>query len=159
MLLRPAQIGDQGHMDEQAVLISHLQSDLAHSLQKRLGFNIPDGPSDLCDHHVRICLFSHAVHEFLDLIGNMRDHLDRGAQVFSSPLFVENVPVDLSGCQIGVLVQVLVNEPLIVAQIQVGFRPVLGHIYLSVLVRTHGPRIDIDIRIQLLGRHLQAPGL
>ena len=29
-------------MDEQAVLISHLQSDLAHSLQKRLGFNIPD---------------------------------------------------------------------------------------------------------------------
>ena len=45
--------------------------------------------------------------------------------------------------------------PLIVAQIEVGFRPVLRDVDLSVLVRIHGARIDVDVGIELEERDLQ----
>ena len=40
------------------------------------------------------------------------NHLHRGAQVFALPLLVEHIPVDLAGGEVGVFVQVLVDEAL-----------------------------------------------
>ena len=100
-------------------------------------------------------LFADAVDEVLDLIGNMRNHLHRGPQVFAAALFVQHVPIHLARRQVGIPVQILVDKPLVVAQVQVGFRAVLGHIDLAVLVRTHGAGVHVDVRIQLLGRHFQ----
>ena len=45
------------------------------------------------------------------------------------------------------------------AQIQVRLGPVLGDKDLAVLIGAHGARVYINIRVQFLGRHLQAPGL
>jgi hypothetical protein len=44
------------------------------------------------------------------------------------------------------------------SQIQVRLRTVLGYVNLAVLVRTHRPRIHIDIRVQLLCRYMKASG-
>ena len=45
------------------------------------------------------------------------------------------------------------------AQIQIRFRPVVRYKYFPVLVRAHGTRIDVDIRIEFLHRDLIAPAL
>ena len=120
----------------------------------RMGFNIADGSADFRNHHIRIRLFSYAVHKFFNLIGNMRDHLNRRSQIFSSPLLIQNVPVHLSCCQIGILIQIFINEPLIMSQIQIGFRPVFRHIHFPMLIRAHRTGIYVNIGIQLLGCNL-----
>ena len=83
----------------------------------------------------------------------MRYHLDCGTQILASALFVEHIPVDLSGGQVGIFIEIFIYEPFVMAQIQVGLGSVLGDENFSMLVRAHGPRIYIDIRVQFLGRY------
>ena len=54
-------------------------------------------------------------------------------------------------------VQVLVHEPLIMAQVQVRLRAVVGDEHLAVLIGAHGAGVHIDIGVQLLVAHPQAP--
>ena len=42
------------------------------------------------------------------------------------------------------------GEPLVMAQVEVGFRAVVGDVNLAVLVRAHRPRVDVDVRIEFL---------
>ena len=72
------------------------------------------------------------------------------AQVVSPPLPVQNGPVHLARGDGGVDGQVLIDKPLIVAQVQVRLRPVVGDKYLPVLVGAHGAGVHIEIRVQLL---------
>ena len=44
------------------------------------------------------------------------------------------------------------------ADVQVGFGAVLGDEDLAVLERVHGARIDVEVRIELLHRHVQPAG-
>ena len=44
-------------------------------------------------------------------------------------------------------------------QIKIRLRPVVQHIHLTMLVRRHRARIDIEIRIKFLQHHLQAAQL
>lgn len=89
----------------------------------------------------------------------MRDHLNGGTQVLAPALLVQHVPIDLAGGQVGKAVEILINKAFIVARVPVCFRAVLGDVDLAVLVRAHGAGVHIDIGVQLLGRHLQSPGL
>ena len=57
------------------------------------------------------------------------------------------------------MVQILVNKALIMAEIEVGLRAVLGDIDLAVLIGAHSTGVDIDVRIELLRRDLQPPRL
>ena len=68
---------------------------------------------------------------------------------------MEHGPVDLAGGEIGITVEVLVNEALVVAEIEVGLGAVLGDVDLAVLIRAHCARIDVYIRVKLLRCDLQ----
>ena len=48
------------------------------------------------------------------------------------------------------MAQGLVNKALVVPQVQVRFRAVVGNEYLAVLYRVHGARVHIQVRVQLL---------
>ena len=89
----------------------------------------------------------------------MGDHLDRGTQVFAPALLVQHVPVDLAGGEVGEAVEVFVDEALIVAEVEVRLASVLGDIDFAVLVRAHGARVHIDVRVKLLRGHLQPAAL
>ena len=54
-------------------------------------------------------------------------------------------------------IQTLVNEPLIVAQVQVRLRAVVRYEHLAVLIGTHGSWVHIQIGVQLLHPDPQAP--
>jgi hypothetical protein len=43
-----------------------------------------------------------------------------------------------------------VDEALVVAQVEVGLRAVVGHEYLAVLERRHGAGVHVDVGVELL---------
>ena len=77
----------------------------------------------------------------------MRNDLNRRAEVLAAALLVENIPVDLSGRQIGVFVKILVDEALVVTEIKVSLGSVLRDVYLSVLIGAHRAGIDVYVGI------------
>ncbi len=54
--------------------------------------------------------------------------------------------------------KVLVDETLVMADVEVGLGPVLGHEDLAVLERAHRPRVDVQIGVELLELDAQATG-
>jgi hypothetical protein len=52
--------------------------------------------------------------------------------------------------------EVLVDEALVMADVEIGLGPVLGDEDLAVLERAHRARIDVQIRVELLGRDGEA---
>ena len=85
----------------------------------------------------------------------MRDDLHRRAEIFAASFFVQNIPIDLAGREVGVFVQIFVDEAFVVTKIEIGLGAVLGDVDLTVLIGTHGARIDVDVGIELLRRDLQ----
>ena len=102
---------------------------------------------------------AHAVDEALDLVRDVRNDLHGLAEVFAAALLVQHVPVHLAGRQVREPVEVLVDEPLVVAEVEVRLRAVLGHVDLAVLVRAHRARVDVDVRVELLRGDLQTARL
>ena len=155
VLVAAAQIGYERDMDEKAVFPPDLQRDLAHRLDEGLALDVADGAADLRDDDVRIRLAADAVDELLDLVRDVGDDLHRGAEILAAPLLVQHVPVDLARGEIGVFVQILVDEALVVAEVEVGLRAVLRDVDLAVLIGAHGAGVDIDVRVELLRRDAQ----
>ena len=83
----------------------------------------------------------------------MWDDLNRATAIIAAALLIQNRPVNLSGCNIGLLRQALIDKTLIVSQIKVCLSTVVGNENFAVLYRVHGSRIDIDIGIKLLHCH------
>ena len=147
---------DEGDVDKRPVLPPPLRRHLADGLQEGLGLDVPHGAADLHDGYVGIRSIQ-LVDAALDLAGDVGDDLDRAPQVVPPALPVEHVPVDLAGGYGGVHVQVLIDEPLVVAQVQVRLRAVAGDEDLPVLVGVHGAGVHVEIGVQLLDLHPQAP--
>ena len=55
--------------------------------------------------------------------------------------------------------EALVDEPLVVAEVEVGLAAVVGDEHLAVLERVHRARVDVDVRVELLQRDPQATEL
>ena len=132
---------------------------LADRLEERQALDVADRAADLDDHHVRVAVAGHARDPLLDLVGDVRDDLDRAAEVVAAALLGDDRLVDAAGRDVGALGQVLVDEPLVVAQVEVGLGAVVGDEHLAVLVRRHGPGVDVDVRVELEDGDLETPRL
>ena len=53
----------------------------------------------------------------LDLIGDMRDDLYRSTAEISAAFFLQNGPVNLTGCDIGIFRQTFVDKTLIMSKV------------------------------------------
>ena len=78
----------------------------------------------------------------------MRDYLDRSAKKITATFLTNYRVVDLTGRKIIASTHARSHKALIVAQIKIGLRSVVRHEDLTMLKRTHGPRIHINVRIQ-----------
>ncbi len=96
---------------------------------------------------------------FLDLVGDVGNHLNGLAQVVAAALLRDHVGVDGSRRRIGNLRQGLVDKALVVTEVEVGLSAVVGDEDLTVLARVHRARIDIEVGIELAHRDAQASGL
>ena len=86
----------------------------------------------------------------LDLVGDVRNDLNGLAQIYPVALVFEHLLIDLStGRRIGPA-QLGVGEALIMSQVEIRLGSIVQHVHLTMLVRAHGARIDVQIRIELL---------
>src|SRR2546430_7068055 len=95
----------------------------------------------------------------LDLIGDVRDHLHRGAEVVAATLLGDDALVDAPGGEIAVAAGRGAHETLVVPEVEIGLGAVLGNEHLAVLERAHGARVDVDVRIELDHPDLESPRL
>ena len=77
----------------------------------------------------------------------------------SAPLAGDERLVDGALGEVALAGEVLVDESLVVAQVQISLVAVFGDEYLAVLKRAHGARIHVQVRVHLLHGHLIAARL
>ena len=122
---------------------------LANGLQKRQPFNVPHRAAHFHHHHIGARFLRQPNEPAFDFVGQMRHRLDGAAQKIAPPFPGNQLQVGLPGGNIAVPGQLHIDEPLVVAQIQVRLPAVPGHENLPVLIGRHSAGIHIQVRIQL----------
>ena len=141
---------DQGQVHVEDVLAAEVVLQLPDRFQEGQRLDVADGPPHLHHDHLGLRLAGDPLDALLDLVGDVGDDLHRRAQVVAAPLLGDHLGVDLAGGHVGGRRHVLVDEALVVAEVEVGFRPVVGDEHLTVLVGAHGARVDVEVRVELL---------
>ena len=139
----------QRDVDVEHVVAADVLAHLADGLEERQRLDVADGAADLDDDDVGGAIAGHAPDALLDLVGDVRDDLHRAAEEVAAALLGDDRLVDAPGGDVGQLAQVLVDEALVVAEVEVGLGAVVGDEDLAVLVRRHGARVDVDVRVEL----------
>jgi hypothetical protein len=148
----------QRHVDVRHVRAPDVEPELPDGLEERQDLDVADRAADLGDDHVDV-VAREAGDAPLDLVGDVGDDLDGLAQVVAPPLGRQHRAVDRAGGGVGRPGQRLVDEPLVMAQVEVGLAAVVGDEHLAVLERVHRAGVDVDVRVELLHRHAQASRL
>ena len=149
-LARVADVGHEREVHEHAALRPELRVELADRLEERKRLDVADRAADLGQDEVDRLRLGDDQDALLDLVRDVRDHLDRCAEVVAAALAADHRVVDGAGRHVGRARGVLVGEALVVAQVEVGLGAVLGDEDLAVLERAHRPGIDVDVWIELL---------
>ncbi len=157
-LARGPDVRDQRHVQEEAVVTADLGAHLPRGLQERQRLDVADGPAHLGDDEVDVGA-AEREHPLLDLVGDVRDHLDGVAEVLAAPLLGDDRAVDLTGRHVVATGEVLVQEALVVTDVEVGLGAVVGDEDLAVLERVHRAGIDVEVRVELLHRDAQTARL
>ena len=89
----------------------------------------------------------------------MRNDLDGGAQIVAAPFLGDDLLINAAGCDVVLPVGGAAGEALIVTEVEVGLRPIVGDEHLAMLIGAHRPRIDIEIGIELAKADIIAPRL
>ena len=87
-------------VQEEDILPADLVTHLAGGLEERKRLDVADGATDLVDDNIGMALL-HRQHTFLDLVGDMGDHLDSVSQVVAPTLLGDDRGVHLASGHIG----------------------------------------------------------
>src|SRR5581483_11947734 len=155
-LVRGPEVRYERQMDVHDVLVTRVVAHLADRLEKWQRLDVADGSADLHDADVGMARLRNVFDVRFDLVGDVGDHLDRRPQIVAPAFLFDDRIVDLSGRDVIRALQILVDETFVVTEIQIGLGAVLGNEYLPVLVRIHGTRVDVDVRVEFLDRHADA---
>src|SRR5450830_27846 len=137
----------QGQVHEGGVFAASAQAQLTCCFQEWQRLDIADGAADFAQGHiVAFCATTDVV---LDFIGDVWNHLHGFAQIFAAAFLADHRFIDLAGGEVIHLFHAGGNEALVVAEVEVGFGPVVGNENFTVLHRAHRARIDVDIRVEL----------
>src|SRR5699024_10097303 len=119
--------GDEGDVQEEAVVPAELVTHLPGRLEEGQRLDVADGAADLGDDDVRRVGVPDAgaaggggPHPGGDLVGDVRDDLHGVAEVLALALTSDDAAVDLPRRHVGGAVVVAVQEALVVPDVQVG---------------------------------------
>jgi hypothetical protein len=112
--------------------------------RKSEAFDVADGAADFRDDDVHV-RFGQGADAGFDLVGDVGDHLDGVAEVVAAAFLLEHIPIDAAGGDGGGAGGGLAGEALVVAEVEVGFHAVVGHIDFAMLVGAHGAGIDVEV--------------
>ena len=146
-------------MDDGNVGHTALFTELANCLHKWLRLDISDSAAKLGNDHVGIGNLFNTCKTGFNGIGHMRNDLYRTAQKIPGAFALNKRLINQARSEIRLTREVLVNKALVMAKIQIGFFAVLRYKYFSMLKRTHGTRVNIEIRIGFLHHDLISTSL
>ena len=120
---------------------------LADCLEEGKAFDVAYGAADFDQHEISglVALDD----EFLDVVRHMGDHLNGSAEVVATTFLGDDLLIDAAGRDIVLPGGRAPCEPLVMAEIKVGFGTVVGDEDLAMLCRAHGARIDVQIGVEL----------
>src|SRR6185369_11061146 len=144
-------VGYQRNMDIERVPLPPIEAELADRFQKRQRFDIANSPADLDNRHVGP--FGVFYDFMLDLIGYVRNYLDRTTQIIAAALLGNDRKIYLPGRKIALFGKNGTRKALVMPQVKIGFGAVIGNKDLAMLKGGHGPGVNIDIGVQLLHRY------
>ena len=140
-------VGHQRQVHVQHVVAPELDAELANGFQERQRFDVTDRTTDLDHADVRIAR-AHP-DAMLDLVGDVRDDLHRGAEIVAASFLRDDALVNAPSREIAVPRRRRAHEALVVAEVEVGFGAIVRDEHLAVLERAHRARIHVDVRIEL----------
>ena len=145
-------------MDVADIAATDVESELTNRLEEGQDLDIAHCAADLGDDDVDVVAHQ-SVDPALDLVGDVGNHLHRLAEIVTTPLSSDDRAVDRAGRPVGVGREVLIDEPLVVPEVEVGLAAIVGDEYLAVFEGVHRARIDVEIRVEFLHGDAEAPGL
>ena len=151
--------GNERDVEVEDVLGADLAPELADRLEERLRLDVADRAADLGDDDVGVGRLGDRADARLDLVRDVRDHLHGRAEVLALALLAQHAVPDRAGGVVRGAREVLVDEALVVADVEIGLGAVLGDEHLAVLERAHRARVDVEVRVELLHLHLEAARL
>ncbi len=147
----------QRQVDVDGVVARQVVLDLTDRLEERQALDVADGAADLAQHEIiRVIAVED---EILDRVGDVRNHLDGGAEIVAAPLLGEDVLIDAPCSDVVRLGGGTAGEALVMAEIEIGLGAVVGHEHLAVLVRRHRSGIEIEIGVEFSQPDPVATGL
>ncbi len=149
---------DERDVDVDDVLLADLAPELADRLEERQRLDVAHRAADLGDDDVGRRRLRCAADARLDLVRDVRDDLHGRAEEVALALLAQDRVPDRARAVTRVAEEVLVDEPLVMADVEVGLGAVLGDVDLAVLERAHRPRVDVQVRVELLELDAQASG-
>ena len=156
-LARAADDRHQRQVHVHDVAAPELDAELADGLEERQRLDVADRTADL--DHAHVGAFRAELDAALDLVGDVRNDLHGGAEVVAAALLGDDPLVDAAGGEVAVVPRGRAHEALVVPEVEVGLGAVLGDEHLAVLERAHRARIDVDVRVELDHRNLEAARL
>ena len=144
-------------MNVQNIFAAEVPSELAHRFKERQALDIADRPANLDDDQIRS--FSRGEDAAFDLVGDMRNHLHRRAEVVAAAFLLDDGVVDLAGGAVVALAHRGLHEALVMAEVEIGLGAVVGHENFAVLGGTHRAGIHIDVGIHFQHRDLESARL
>ncbi len=147
-----ADIGQEGDVNVDGVFSADVFAHLPDRLEERQSLNVTDRAAHFDDDDLGVDLLAHPTDAPLDFRSDVGDHLNGLPQIVASTLARDHFGIHLTGGHTTGARQILVDETLVCAQVQVGFRSVVQHENFAMLVRGKSARIDVDVRVQFLCR-------
>ena len=132
------------------ILFAEVPSKLADRFEERQTLDIAYGAADFDDQN--IATLGREQDTPFDLVGDMRNYLDRRAEIIAASLLLNHGVVDLSGGAVVAFAHPGFDEALVMPEIEVGFRTVIGDENFAVLQRAHGAGIDVDVGVHFQER-------
>ena len=150
-------IGHQRQMQKQAARRAQLIGQLPYGFKKGQALNIAHRAADFDEDE--IIGLSIGLNRFLDGIGDMRNDLDGGAEIIPPPLLGDHLGIEPPRGPVIGLIGRNTGEALIMPEVEISLRPVIGDENLAMLIGRHRARIDIEIGVQLAQPHPIAASL
>ena len=136
---------------------AQLPAQLSDGLHEGRTLNIADGAAHLSDNEVKLfILLVLSQHPALNLIRDMRHHLNGLAQIVATTLAVNHRLVDTTGSDRVMTRGMNTCEALVVPQVQVGLHTVGRHIAFAMLIGVQRTWVDVDVGVKLLDSYFIA---
>src|SRR5690606_24630678 len=144
---RRADEGQQGQVNGHEARRSELVAELTNRFEKGKALDVTDRAPDLADAEIFVRQIT--ANEFLDGVGYVGSDLDGRPEIVASAFACDDAAIELARAD-------AIRAPgrdtlavLVVAEIEIRFGPIVRDVVRPVLIGAHGPRVDVQIGIQL----------